>query len=71
MADVWVKVNPEDVVSVWRCQCFPENHVTVDVAFFPDCGTPVCEECGDDMDMIAVEANTSAILRHMENYKNA
>lgn len=45
----WVRVPDEDVWHVWACEkC--ESLIHVEPTFYGEAGTPVCEECGDDME---------------------
>jgi hypothetical protein len=65
-------VPDECVVTVWRCGGGnldePElcmNPTEVDVTFFEENGTPVCEGCGCDMEYDHTYINVAALLQSL------
>lgn len=72
----WKKVPDDSVKTVWTCpheDCTRHGQEkTVGPAFFEDSGTPICDECGDDLKYLRTEvrlpgagvAKVAAVLAH-------
>jgi formylmethanofuran dehydrogenase subunit E len=51
---VWEVIEDTNIRHVWRCaDC--NDEVNIEPWWYQDNGTPVCEECGDDMRYLATE----------------
>ena len=49
----WQKIGDEQVRHLWSCDtksCVKHGQqITVDPSFYSNSGTPICEECGNDL----------------------
>lgn len=55
----WKTVSDMDVRHVWKgaCGCHPgkKDVVRLSPAWYEENGTPICSECGDDMEYVKTE----------------
>lgn len=45
----YVEVDDSSILNLWECQNCENSIAQVDPIFYEDAGTPICEECGEDM----------------------
>jgi len=55
MVENWGLIQDNRVRHVWKCDCKKAKKITVDPSFYADAGTPVCEECGEDLSYVRTE----------------
>lgn len=55
---MYIVLKDSRIEHVYTCDGYDENHshkretVSVDPTFFQEAGTPVCPDCGDDMNYL-------------------
>lgn len=52
------KVNDCDVITLWKptCKCEDsKNGQEMNPCYFAECGVPICQECGDEMEYVETQ----------------